>query len=75
MKLNTPYRKIPSQVKAMWRSSYRITNDPIFGLASEIDEDISTEDALDIDGDGGDSDVRGDEFELHTNKNETEYSI
>ena len=56
-------------------SSYRITNDPIFGLASEIDEDISTEDALDIDGDGGDSDVRGDEFELHTNKNETEYSI
>ena len=38
-------------------SSYCRTNDPIFGLTSKIDEDIATEDALDIDGDGGDSDV------------------
>ena len=44
-------------------------------MASEIDEDISTEDALDIDGDGGDSNIEGDEFELHVNTNETEYSI
>ena len=44
---------------------------PIFVLASEIDEDISTEDALDIDDDGGDSDVEGYEFELHMNTNET----
>ena len=38
-------------------------------------EYIATEDALDIDGDGGDSDVEGDEFELHMNANETEYSV
>ena len=44
-------------------------------MESEIDEDIATGDALDIDGDGGDSDVRGDEFELHMNANETEYPI
>ena len=50
-------------------------NDPIFGLSSEIDEDIATEDALDIDGDGVDSDVKGDEFEWHMNANKTEYSI
>ena len=56
-------------------SYYCRTNDPISGLASEIDEDIATEDALDIDGDGGDSDVEGDEFELHMNTNETAYSI
>ena len=55
--------------------SYCITNDPIFGLASEIDKDIDNEDALDIDGDGVDSNVEGDEFELHMNSNETEYSI
>ena len=51
------------------------TNDPIFVLASEIDEDITTEYALEIYGDGGDSDVKRDEFELHMNSNENEYSI
>ena len=50
---------------------YCIANDPIFGLVSEIDEEISTEDVLDIDGDGGDRDVEGDEFDLHINENET----
>ena len=44
-------------------------------MASEIDGDIATEYALDIDGDGGDSDVKGDECELHMNANETECSI
>ena len=44
-------------------------------MASDIDEYISTEDALDIDGGGGDRDVKGDEFELHMNENETEYYI
>ena len=38
-------------------ASYCRTNYPIFGLASEIDEYITTEDALAIDGGGGDSDV------------------
>ena len=56
-------------------SYYCRTNDLIFGLESEIDEDISTEDALDINGDVGESDVEGDEFELQMNANETEYSI
>ena len=56
-------------------SSYFRTNDTIFELASEIDEDIATEDALDIDGDGGDSDVEEDESELHMNANENEYSV
>ena len=45
---------------------------PFFGLASGIDEDISTEDALDIDGNGGDSYVKGDEFKFHMNENEIE---
>ena len=40
-----------------------------------MDENIATEDALDIDCDGGDSNVEGDKFELHINSNETEYSI
>ena len=40
-------------------SSYCITNDPIFGLESEIDEDIATDDALDIYRDGGYIDVEG----------------
>ena len=44
-------------------------------MASEIDEDIATEDALGIDGNGGDSDVEGDDFELHMNANESEYRI
>ena len=44
-------------------------------MASEIDEGIATEDATDIDGDGRDSNVEGDEFELHMNENETEYYI
>ena len=44
-------------------------------MASEVYEDISTEYALDIDGDGGDSNDEGYEFELHMNENETEYSI
>ena len=44
-------------------------------MASDIDEYISTEDALEIDGDGGDSDVNGDEFKLHMNVNETEYPV
>ena len=43
-------------------ASYFKINDPIFGLASKIDEDISTKDSLDIDGDVGDSDVKGDFF-------------
>ena len=38
-------------------SSYCRTNDPIFVLASEIDEDITTEYALDIDVGGGDNHV------------------
>ena len=46
---------------------------PIFGLESEIDEDITTDDALEIDGDGGDRYIEGDEFELHMNANETGY--
>ena len=50
-------------------ASYFIKNGPIFGFASEIDEYIATEDALDIYGDGGDSNVEGDEFELHMNAN------
>ena len=41
-------------------ASYCRTNDHIFGLASEIDKDVSTEDAPDIYGDGGDSDIEGD---------------
>ena len=49
--------------------------DTIFELASDIDEEISTKDALVIYGDGEDSDVEGDEFELHMNANETEYSV
>ena len=38
-------------------ASYCIKDYTIFELASEIDEVIATEDALDIDGDGGYSDV------------------
>ena len=44
-------------------------------MASDIDEYIATEDALDIYGDGGDRYVEGDYFELHMNENETEYSV
>ena len=44
-------------------------------MGCEIDENITTEDALDIDSDGGDSNIKGDEFELHINSNETDYSI
>ena len=44
-------------------------------MASEIDEDIATTDALDINGDGGDSDVEGDEYALYMNANETEYFL
>ena len=55
--------------------SFCKTNDPIFGLTSEIDEGISTEYALDINGGGGDSDVKGDEFELYMNANGSECSI
>ena len=55
--------------------SYCRTNDTIFELESDIDEDISTEDALIIDDDGGDRTVEGEEFELHMNVNETEYSV
>ena len=40
-------------------SSYFRTNYPIFGLAIEIDEDIATEDTLEINGDGGYSYVKG----------------
>ena len=42
-------------------------------MESEIDEDIATEDALDIDGEWGDINAEGDEFELHMNANENEY--
>ena len=38
-------------------ASYYIKNHPIFGLESEIDEDIANEDALGINGDGVGSDV------------------
>ena len=51
-----------SSVYSATKSSYCRTNDPIFGLVIEIDEDIATEYALDIDGDGRDIDVEGDEF-------------
>ena len=64
---------VTSSTASYKSSSYCRKNDPIFGLESEIDEDIATEDALVIDDDGGDSDVEGDEFELHMNENETEY--
>ena len=37
--------------------SYCRENDPIFGLVNEIDEEISTEDILDINGDGEDIDA------------------
>ena len=47
--------------------SYCRTNDTIFGLVSEIDEDTATEDELDIDGGGGDSNIEGDYFEFHIN--------
>ena len=50
-------------------------DDPIFELASEIGEDITTEDEMDINGDGGDSNVKGDYFYLDMNANETEYSV
>ena len=46
-----------SSVASVTTTSYFRTNYTIFELASAIDEDISTEDALDIDGDGGDSDI------------------
>ena len=49
-----------SSVASVITESNWITNDTIFELASEIDEDISTEYALDVDGDGGDSDVEVD---------------
>ena len=52
-------------------ASYCRENDPISGLVNEIDEEISTEDILDINGDGGDRDIKGDEFDLHMNANET----
>ena len=55
--------------------SFCRTNDPIFGLTSEIDEGIVTEYALDINGGGGDGNVKGYGFELYSNANETEYSI
>ena len=64
-----------SSIYSATTASYCRTNDPIFGLASEIDEDIATEDALDINGDGGDRNVKGDEFELHMNANGSECSI
>ena len=66
---------VTSSTASYKSSSYCRKNDPIFGLESEIDEDIATEDALDINGDGGYSDVEADEFELHMNENETEYYI
>ena len=44
-------------------------------MASEIDEYIATEDALYIYGDGGDSDVKGDDFKFNINANETEYFV
>ena len=51
------------------------TNDLILELESEIDEEIATKNALEIDGDGGDSNVEGDEFQLHINANKTEYQM
>ena len=40
-------------------ASYYRTNDTIFKLASKIDEDIATEDALNIYDDGGDINAEG----------------
>ena len=48
---------VTSSVTSATTASYCRTNDPILGLASEIDEYIAAEDALDIEGDEGDSDV------------------
>ena len=58
---------VTSSAASVTTASYCRKNNIIFELASEIDEDIVTEDALDIDGNGGDSDVKEDEFELHMN--------
>ena len=44
-------------------------------MASGIDKYIATEDALDIDDDGGDINVEEGEFDLHMNAHETEYSV
>ena len=43
--------------------------DTILEFVSDINEYIATEDALDIDGDGGDRYIEGDYFELHMNAN------
>ena len=64
-----------SSAASVTTSLYCRTNDTIFELESDIDEYVATEDALDIDGYGGDRNAEGDEFELHTNSNETEYSV
>ena len=50
-------------------------SDTIFEFSGDIDEYIITQDALEIDCDGGDSDVKIYEFELHINANETEYYV
>ena len=64
-----------SHTTSFTTESYFRTNYTIFEYSSQIDEDIATEDALDINGDEGDSDVKVDEFQLHMNANETEYSV
>ena len=46
--------------------------DTTLELASDTDEDIGTEYALDINGDERDSDVKGYEFGFHMNANENE---
>ena len=49
-----------SSISSATTESYCRTTDPIFGLASEIEKNVATENALDINGDGGDSGVKGD---------------
>ena len=58
-----------SSANSVTTASYCRTNDTIFILASDIDEDIANEDAMEIYGDGGDRDVKGDKFELNMNMN------
>ena len=60
---------ITSYTASVITASYCRKNYTIFELESDIDEDITTEDALDINGDEGNSDVEGYEFELHMNAN------
>ena len=59
-----------SSIASVTTASYCRTNYTIFELSSVIDEDIATEYALDIYGNGWYIDVEGYDFELHINVNE-----